>query len=181
MFHYEKDKSELMAEEECDKAVAEIIKVAERIAEATDTRFERHIGTWSIYNWWKSSDFDLVDGHAVFWHSKYDYHDVHIDVSDLVYSEAIEFAWAAESLLNERASIWRRAEAVMGALDNRLESILAAIDCEDLWDQLNDALDANVSDAFDKLDDLMEDWIVSAEDWYTSMDFIDELKAEMAP
>lgn len=169
MFHYEKDKYELMAEEECDKAVGEIIKVAERIAEVTDTRFKRNVTNWATFNYWKRAEFVVENGVVTFWHSKYDYHDLHIDTSDLVSSEAIEFAWAAEEMWNERTPTWRKAQEVLDGLDEY-----------DLWDRLDNALDADVEKAFDALNDLMETWIESAEDWYTSEDHMNELREDAA-
>lgn len=170
MFEYEKDKYELMAEAEGEKAFAEVIKVAEEFARQIDSQYHRRVTDWAVYSnfdsfWW--SDGNWFDGeyHHVKFRKRVD-----IDVAPYEHSEAVECAWELEASWNESVDKWDGIEEQIDGL------LLSRMDCD--AEALEDVLDKMHDKALDSMADVVERWLDSVECWYWSSDYADELREE---
>ena len=157
------DKSiEQLAEHEINKACAEIMSVANEIARQTNTHFRRVHTTWTTINEfvrvWAEDNMLHVGPHT--------YKDIHIDVSDLSCNEAIELAWDAEAMFNEHAAEWR---AKFKELDKNDDLCIEAIEFAE------DLIDKEVDATLEKIASRVDDWIDSAECWYGSDEWAEEV------
>ena len=168
---YMKTEYERKAEEICDEAVRELIGVAREFARQTDTYYKRTITDWSV-----SSSFNRYTFHDCrYWHSEYmkTINDVSLDTSKLEYSESYELAWHLEAAWNKRADVWRKAMTV-------IDGLLDRDPYEDVYDEVYDAtydeVYDDIADALERMAEIVELWLDSAECWYGSGEFLEELE-----
>ena len=153
---------EQLAEHEINAACAEIISVANEIARQTNTHFRRVHTDWTTFNdfvrVWVEDNMLHVGIHT--------YRDIHIDTSNLSYSEAIEFAWDAENIFNENASTWR------AKLDELYENDDLSFEA---FEYAEDLVDKEVDATLERIASRVDDWIDSAECWYGSDEWAEEV------
>ena len=137
-----------IAKRHCDEAYREVTSVAVEFGKQTTRTYNQWSNTWFTYRTFEASFRDIITGNV-----DYSYKEVKFDVSKYEYSESTELAWEIESIWNSYVKVWRKLE----------------------WDDL-DACITGCAAVLEYIAQRVADYQDAVEDWYSSDEYIDELR-----